>query len=64
MVPAIVGAIAGALANDDPVPERWKRSLGTLRGISIPALAGKDYLGLVTTFTGVCASAGRRKESL
>ena len=64
MVPAIVGAIAGALAKDDPVSERWKRSLGTLRGISIPALAGKDYLGLVTTFTRACALADRRKDRL
>jgi ADP-ribosylglycohydrolase len=64
MVPAIVGAIAGALAKDDPIPEMWERALGTLRGISIPALAGKDYLGLVTMFTSACASLDRRKDRL
>ena len=53
-VPALVGSISGALAPGDPVPQEWQRSLGSLKGICLPSLAGKDYLRLIDEFIAAC----------
>ena len=55
-LPALVGAIAGALASGTPIPPQWEGSLGPLRGICVPSLAGRDYQGLVATFVSACSS--------
>jgi ADP-ribosylglycohydrolase len=39
-VPAMAGAISGALAGVDRLPAAWRNRVSTLRGICIPALAG------------------------
>ena len=62
-VPAIVGAIAGALAEGIPVPHAWERPLGTLKGISIPPLAGEDYLRLIDRFLLACPAPRSRREN-
>jgi len=59
-VPALVGAIVGALSPDDAVPVEW-RNLATLRGICLPAYAGRDYLRLVEQFIE-CASAATKRS--
>jgi ADP-ribosylglycohydrolase len=56
-LPALVGAIAGALAPGTPIPPEWEGSLGSLRGICLPSLAGRDYQGLVETFVSACSSS-------
>ncbi len=55
-LPALVGAIAGALAAGTPIPPQWEGSLGPLRGICLQSLAGRDYRGLVETFVAACSS--------
>jgi ADP-ribosylglycohydrolase len=54
-LPALVGAIAGALAPGTPIPPQWEGSLGPLRGICLPSLAGRDYPGLVEEFITACS---------
>lgn len=61
-VPAVVGAIAGALAGGTPVPLQWERPLGTLKGISIPALSGEDYILLIGRFVDACPVPRSREE--
>jgi ADP-ribosylglycohydrolase len=56
-VPAIVGALAGALAQDDPIPAEWRAPLDGLRGICIPALAGVTYHALVQQFVEASISS-------
>lgn len=53
-IPAVVGALAGALNASDPIPEEWKSALESLKGICIPALAGRNYLRLVLEFIAAC----------
>ncbi len=53
-VPAVVGAIAGAMAAGNPVPQEWERTLGSLKGICLPTLAGRDYLRLIDEFVAAC----------
>ena len=54
-VPAIVGAITGALAESKPVPVQWESNIAKLRGICLPELAGQDYIRLVDEFIGACS---------
>jgi ADP-ribosylglycohydrolase len=61
-LPALVGAIAGALAPGTPIAPHWDGSLGPLRGISLPSLAGRDYQGLVETFVSACSSQKESEE--
>jgi ADP-ribosylglycohydrolase len=53
-VPAVVGAVAGAMASGSPVPREWERTLGSLKGICLPSLAGKDYCRLIDEFVAAC----------
>ena len=62
-VPAVVGAIAGAVAAGDPVPREWERTLGSLKGICLPSLAGKDYLRLIDEFVAACPVPRTREEN-
>jgi len=43
-VPALVGALCGALSEQEIAGERWLQSVRMLRGICLPHLAGKDFL--------------------
>ena len=61
-VPALVGAIAGALTSGPAIPEQWTGYLDSLNGICLPVLAGKSYLGLVDGFVSTCAPPGDRRE--
>lgn len=45
-VPAQVGALCGALAKRDILPESWRKQITYLKGICLPSLAGTDYLDL------------------
>ena len=45
-VPAQVGALCGALAKRDILPESWRKQITHLKGICLPSLAGMDYLDL------------------
>jgi ADP-ribosylglycohydrolase len=45
-VPAMVGAITGALAGVDRLPETWRAKVSTLRGICVPALKGVSLTDL------------------
>jgi ADP-ribosylglycohydrolase len=63
-LPALVGAIAGALAAGTPIPPQWEGSLGPLRGICLPSLAGRDYLGLAAIFVSACTSREDIEERL
>jgi len=56
-LPAIVGAITGGLAQDDPVSGHVLKSLETLRGICLPELAGVHYIDLVHTFVETCSAS-------
>jgi ADP-ribosylglycohydrolase len=46
-LPAMVGALSGALNAEPIASENWMESLKFLKGISIPSLSGFDYLELV-----------------
>ncbi len=46
-LPAMVGALVGAMHTDTIVGENWLKSIQTLKGICIPYLAGTDYLLLI-----------------
>jgi ADP-ribosylglycohydrolase len=61
-VPALVGAIAGALTPGPAIPEQWTDHLDPLNGICLPALAGQSYIGLVDGFVNACTPPGNRRE--
>jgi ADP-ribosylglycohydrolase len=60
-VPAIVGAITGALSPEALVLEQW--SQWTMLGICIPKLTGMDYLEAVDNFVRICPSLHSREVS-
>lgn len=43
-LPAVVGSLAGALSNINIASESWLSAIKELKGICIPAFAGKNYL--------------------
>ena len=45
-VPALVGALSGAMSEQPVAGERWGSSLRELRGICLPHLAGRDFVKL------------------
>jgi ADP-ribosylglycohydrolase len=47
-VPAMVGAITGALAGADRLPGAWSARVSTLRGICVPALKGVSLRDLAS----------------
>lgn len=49
-LPAIVGALVGAMQSTKIESESWLNSIIKLKGICIPSLAGKDYISLVEQF--------------
>jgi ADP-ribosylglycohydrolase len=55
-VPAIVGALCGALSPTDPVPPEWLGSVDRLKGICLPSFKGKSYLNEVERFVEKCSS--------
>jgi ADP-ribosylglycohydrolase len=55
-VPAIVGAIAGALAEEFPKSEDWPH-LALLHGVCLSDLYGVDYIQLIEEFVGACESS-------
>ncbi|MBI2427418.1 MAG: ADP-ribosylglycohydrolase family protein [Ignavibacteriales bacterium] len=46
-MPSIVGALMGGMQSTPFASESWLSVIKTLKGISIPSFAGKDYLSLV-----------------
>jgi ADP-ribosylglycohydrolase len=55
-VPAIVGALCGALASENLVSGLWEQKLSHLRGICFQSFSGLDYLQLVENFVETCFS--------
>ncbi len=53
-LPALVGALSGAIAPQEEIGPAWRQCIDGLRGISIPAMKGRSYLELVDTFVGDC----------
>jgi ADP-ribosylglycohydrolase len=51
-VPAMVGAITGALAGVDRLPATWRARVTTLRGVCIPALEGVSLADLADELAG------------
>jgi ADP-ribosylglycohydrolase len=51
-VPAMVGAITGALAGVDRLPGTWRARVSTLRGICVPALKGVSLCDLADELAG------------
>lgn len=45
-VPALVGALAGALGDQEIIAAEWRGRFRKLHGICVPTLAGKDYVEL------------------
>jgi ADP-ribosylglycohydrolase len=45
-LPAMVGALVGAMNSMEIVNENWLNAIRSLKGICIPSFAGKDYLKL------------------
>jgi ADP-ribosylglycohydrolase len=60
-VPPLVGAIVGALSQEDVIPGEWKKST-TLRGICLQAYAGRDYLQLVEQFLAAVSASLKRGD--
>jgi ADP-ribosylglycohydrolase len=52
-VPAMAGAITGALAGVDRLPAAWRSRVTTLRGICVPELNGISLLDLADKLIGV-----------
>jgi ADP-ribosylglycohydrolase len=46
-LPAMVGALAGALQSTKLASESWLNAISKLKGICIPSFSGKNYLSLV-----------------
>lgn len=57
-LPAVVGALAGALNAGEIASDSWRRAITTLKGIAIPSMAGMNYLEL-TERLAQRAGAGR-----
>jgi ADP-ribosylglycohydrolase len=53
-IPALVGALAGAMTSADLRMDAWDTHIRKLRGVCIPTLAGRDYLALVQDFVLAC----------
>ncbi|HAV24309.1 MAG: hypothetical protein A3H45_04570 [Ignavibacteria bacterium RIFCSPLOWO2_02_FULL_55_14] len=53
-VPPLVAALSGALASSNVIPNEWQKSLRSLRGLSIPSMAGCDLIALVEEFITAC----------
>ena len=51
-VPALVGAICGALAGVDRLPEAWRTRAVTLRGVCVPELRGVSLSDLADKLVG------------
>jgi ADP-ribosylglycohydrolase len=51
-MPAMAGAIAGALQGAAALPPPWPAALDTLRGLCLPALAGQSLRALATALLG------------
>lgn len=45
-LPALVGAICGALSGEEAIPAPWRERCRTLQGICLPELAGTDLVDL------------------
>lgn len=52
-VPAMVGAICGAVAGVDGLPSAWRSRVVTLRGVCVPELRGASLIDLADKLVGV-----------
>lgn len=57
-LPAIVGALVGAIQKQSFISSLWLASIEKLKGISIPNFAGKNYLNIVEELSN---QAGQKK---
>jgi ADP-ribosylglycohydrolase len=62
-VPAIVGAVCGALADSNPIPESWLGEFSTLQGVCLPSLKGADYVRLAEEFAAACSQGSNVRET-
>jgi ADP-ribosylglycohydrolase len=53
-VPSLVAALSGCLSSRNEIGSTWEQGLNRLRGLSIPAMAGCEYLNLVEQFIIEC----------
>ncbi len=56
-VPALVGSLSGALADEKFVSSNWEESLRFLKGICLPSLEDVDYLELIDKLTSQVKAA-------
>ncbi|MFA6457361.1 MAG: ADP-ribosylglycohydrolase family protein [Bacteroidota bacterium] len=59
-LPAMVGALSGAMDTSMTVSEQWMNAIRTMKGICIPSLAGKDYTTLAMQISNM---AGQKISS-
>ena len=52
-LPAMVGALVGAMHSQVIASESWLNAIRSLKGICIPSLAGKNYLRLAETISNI-----------
>jgi len=57
-LPAMVGALAGAMRGAGAVPGGWEQALRTLRGVCVPELAGVDLHALASELVALRRSRG------
>lgn len=61
-LPAMVGAICGALQGDSAVTAKWRAALTTLRGVCLPFMQGEDVVAAATALYERQASSGKRQD--
>lgn len=59
-VPALVGALSGALSDQDLITAEWREQLQWLRGMCVPALTGVDFLALVEQLANLAVARAAR----
>ncbi len=57
-LPAVVGALSGAMNSHEILNDHWTESIQTLKGICIPELSGKNFLSLTEQ---IAQSIGNRR---
>jgi hypothetical protein len=62
-MPAMVGAICGAIHGCEPLPQRWLSKVSVTRGLCIPSLAGVDLTDLADRLIAAREAARQLQSS-